>query len=45
MNWIKKTLRIGEKIKRLINKHRPTKEETERVIGHHAAKGQYLKKI
>ena len=30
MNWIKKTLRIGEKIKRLINKHRPTKEEMEK---------------
>ena len=30
MNWIKKTLRIGEKIKRLIDKHRPTKEEIEK---------------
>ena len=30
MNWIKKTLGIGEKIKRLITKHRPTKEETEK---------------
>ena len=38
MNWIKKTLGIGEKIKRLITKHRPTKEETEKVIGHLVAK-------
>ena len=44
MNWIKKTLRIGEKIKRLINKHRPTKEEMEKSDWTSCCKGPILKK-
>ena len=44
MNWIKKTLRIGEKIKRLINKHRPTKEEVEKSDWTSCCKGPILKK-
>ena len=44
MNWIKKTLRIGEKIKRLINKHRPTKEEMEKSDWASCCKGPILKK-
>ena len=42
MNWIKKTLRIGEKIKRLINKHRPTKEEMEKSDWTSCCKGCLL---
>ncbi len=44
MNWIKKTLRIGEKIKKLINKHRPTKEEMEKSDWASCCKGPILKK-
>ena len=44
MNWIKKTLGIGEKIKRLITKHRPTKEETEKSDWTSCCKGPILKK-
>ena len=44
MNWIKKTLRIGEKIKTLINKHRPTKEEMEKSDWTSCCKGPILKK-
>ena len=44
MNWIKKTLGIGEKIKRLITKHRPTKEETEKSDWASCCKGPILKK-
>ena len=43
MNWIKKTLKIGEKIKTLL-KRRPTKEETENSDWTSCCKGPVLKK-
>ena len=43
MNWIKKTLKIGEKIKTLLKK-RPTKEETENSDWTSCCKGPVLKK-
>ena len=43
MNWIKKTLKIGEKIKTLF-KRRPTKEETENSDWTSCCKGPVLKK-
>ena len=43
MNWIKKTLIIGEKIKTLL-KRRPTKEETENSDWTSCCKGPVLKK-
>ena len=44
MNWIKKTLRFGEKIKILLKK-RPTKEEVENSIGEQISLPSRLKKI
>ena len=43
MNWIKKTLKIGEKIKTLL-KRRPTPEETENSDWTSCCKGPVLKK-
>ena len=43
MNWIKKVLHIGEKIKKVIRK-RPTKEEVERSDWASCCKGPVLKK-
>ena len=43
MNWIKKTLRFGEKIKKLLKK-RPTKEEIESSDWTSCCKGPILKK-
>ena len=43
MNWIKKVLHIGEKIKKVIRK-RPTKEEVERSDWTSCCKGPVLKK-
>jgi acetyl-CoA carboxylase carboxyl transferase subunit beta len=43
MNWIKKTLRFGEKIKRII-KQRPSKEEIENSDWTSCCKGPILKK-
>ena len=44
MNWIKKTLNIGQKIKKLFDKHRPTKEEIENSDWTSCCKGPVLKK-
>ena len=43
MNWIKKTLRFGEKVKKLLKK-RPTKEEIESSDWTSCCKGPILKK-
>ena len=43
MNWIKKTLRFGEKVKKLLKK-RPTKEEIENSDWTSCCKGPILKK-
>ena len=43
MNWIKKTLRFGEKVKKLLKK-RPTKEEVESSDWTSCCKGPILKK-
>ena len=43
MNWIQKTLRFGEKIKKLLKK-RPTKEEIESSDWTSCCKGPILKK-
>ena len=43
MNWIKKTLRFGEKVKKLLKK-RPTKEEIEGSDWTSCCKGPILKK-
>jgi len=44
MNWIKKTLNFGEKIKKLF-KHRPTKKEVENSDWTSCCKGPILKKV
>ena len=41
MNWIKKTLRIGEKIKDLSISTDLPKKRWKKVIGHHVVKVQY----
>ena len=43
MNWIKKTLKIGEKIKKLL-KTRPTKQDIENSDWTSCCKGPVLKK-
>ena len=40
MNWITKIIKAGEKIKTALHK-RATKEDIEKVIGHHAVKVQF----
>ena len=44
MNWIKKTLRFGEKIKKII-RQRPSQEEIEESNWTSCCKGPILKKI
>ena len=42
MNWIKKTLQLGEKIKRILKK-RPSKEDIENSDWTNCCKGPILK--